>query len=172
MFRSLRAAVLLSIVLACRSGAPEGDGTITVGWTGESAGNFSAMAEGRWCASDTLLEIIAVRNDTAVGFTLIAQDTPQAARYPVNETRMWTPGRPQANVGLRWLAPLELKGFEGIGGSVVVSGGDSGTVTGTIDVQLRPLTGRDTLHLTGRFTRVVFVPAVGPCGRAHRPGPG
>jgi hypothetical protein len=172
MLRSLLTAVLLSIVLACRSAAPEGDGTIAVAWTGESNGNFSATAEGRWCASDTLLEVIAVRNDTAVGFTLIAQDSPRAARYPVNETRSWTPGRPQGNIGLRWLAPLELKGYEGIGGNVMVSAGDSATVTGTFDVQLRPLTGRDTLRLTGRFTRIGFAPAVGPCGRANRPGQG
>lgn len=113
-----------------------------------------------------------MRNDTAVGFTLIAQDSAGAAQYPVNETRMWTPGRPQANAGLRWLGTLELNGYEAFGGTVVVSSGNSGTVTGTIDIRLRPLTGTDTLRLTGQFTGISIGLAVPPCGRANRPGQG
>lgn len=172
MHRSLLPAILLSIVLACRSRAPTGDGTISVAWTGSSAGAFSAAAAGRWCVSDTLLEVIAVRNDTAVGFALIAQDSARTVTYPVNETRMWTPGRPQASAGLRWLGTLELKGYDGFSGTVLVTAGDSRTVTGTLDVQLRPLTGKDTLRLTGRFTRIPIAKATPPCGRANRPGKG
>jgi hypothetical protein len=116
--------------------------------------------------------VIAVRNDTAVGFTLIAEDSARAARYPVTAIRMWTPGRPQATVGLRWLGTLELHGYQGFGGTVLVSAGGTGAVTGTIDVQMRPLMGNDTLHLTGRFTRIAIGLGSPPCGRADRPGPG
>lgn len=172
MHRVLVAAILLLIAPSCRPGPPEGDGTLDVSWTGPSTGRFVARAEGRWCVSDTLLEVLAVRNDTAAGIALIAQDSAGAARYPVNEVRTWTPGRPQANVGLRLLSPLEIKSYDGMSGTVIVTSGDSRAVSGTLDVRIRPMTGTDTLHLVGRFTRIPIVPAAPPCGRANRPGQG
>lgn len=172
MPRPIPTALFLAFVSACRSPAPTGDGSITVTWTGSSRGAFSAPASGRWCVSDTLLEVLAVRNDTAVGFVLIAQDSARTATYPVGQTRVWTPGRPQANAGLRWLAPLELKGYEGFGGTVTVTSGTSTSVSGTIEARLRPINGNDTLQLRGQFIRIPIAPSPPPCGRANRPGSG
>ena len=64
------------------SGAPA-DGTLVVAWTGSFAGRFSAPAEARWCPGDTLVEITAVRHDTAVGLTIAPADTVRAGAYPV-----------------------------------------------------------------------------------------
>ena len=171
MVSSFRWILLTLLVTSCRPGSsPEGNGTISVEWRGSSAGTFRASATARWCVADTLLEVLAVRNDTAVGFALVAQDSVRAASYPVNETRQWTPGRPQANVGLRRLTPLALLGYEGYGGAVLVTSGNSLAISGTLDARLRPHRGADTLRLVGRFTNIPIVPAAPPCGRANRPG--
>lgn len=166
--------ILMAAPLAAcagRDGARTGAGTVTVEWTGTLRGSFSAAAAARWCAADTLLEIIAVRGDTAVGITLIARDSVRPERYVVNEAQAFTPGRPQAGLALRMLGEAALLGFEGMGGRVDVTQGGS-AVSGTLEARLRPVTSSDTLQITGSFDRVPVAPAAGVCGRANKPGGG
>ncbi len=174
MLRPSHTILLSLLALSCGpgTGTQSPAGTISVQWAGASSGSFTAPATARWCAADTLLEVIANRGDTAVGLALLAQESIGAARYPVNATRNWTPGRPQAYAGLRWLGTQELYGYDGFDGTVVVTAGDSLRVTGTLDVGLRLLSDKDTLRLTGQFTKVSIELAPPPCGRAHRPGTG
>jgi hypothetical protein len=141
-------------------------------WTGSKSGGITASATARWCASDTLLEVIAVRGDTSVGLVLIAQDSADAREYPVNETRTFTPGRPQARVAIRLLKEFELEGYEAVGGKVTLTQGGARTVSGTLDVRMLPVVGADSFRLTGAFERIPVTAAVGVCGRANRPSAG
>ncbi|HEV8197212.1 MAG TPA: hypothetical protein VGP87_11265 [Gemmatimonadales bacterium] len=173
----MRAALILAvtIAIACggRSGAPARSrpGTIAMTWTGKSRGSFMAPATARWCPADTLLEILAVRSDTAVGLALLARDSLRAERYVVNESRNFTPGRPQANVALRMLGDITLLGYDAMAGEVLVT--QSGAmVSGSLEVRLRPVSGSDTLRMQGAFQRIPVSTAQGACGRANKPGGG
>ncbi len=173
----MRALLILAVVIgaACtgRGGARARPrpGTISVEWTGTLRGRFSAPATARWCAADTLLELVAVRGDTAVGLSLIARDSVRAELYVVNETPNFTPGRPQAHVALRMLGEVNLLGFDAMGGQVTVTRGGR-MVSGSLEVRLRPVSSADTLQLTGSFDQVPVAPAEGVCGRANKPGAG
>ena len=70
--------LLMLPALACRSDAtsPPSGGELGARWSGSSSGSFRASATARWCARDTLLELLAVRNDTAV-------DSPSSPRTPL-----------------------------------------------------------------------------------------
>lgn len=174
MGRLLLVALVWGGTSCSRGGAssPPGAGEMAVQWTGRTSGHLKAKALARWCASDTLLEVVAVQGDTSVGFALIAQDSAGAVDYPVNETRALTPGRPQARVALRLLKDFELEGYDAVGGRVTLTQGGSRVVSGTLDVSLRPVVGTDTLRLTGSFERIPVTQAAGVCGRANKPGAG
>lgn len=171
--------VLLSALLwgaaACsrESGAQRPDaGEMVVQWTGATSGSLTASGRARWCAADTLLEVLAVRGDSAVGLALIALDSARAMDYPVTQTRAFTPNRPQARVALRLLKQFELEGYDAVSGRVTVTQGGSQLVSGTLEVGLVPVVGTDTLRLTGTFERIPVTTAVGICGRANKPGAG
>ena len=144
---------------------------MVVQWTGSDTGRFSATAEARWCARDTLLEVVAARNDTAIGLSLIAQDSLRTGGYPVLPTDSHTPWRPQAGAAIRWLDSTDLRHFGGARGQVTVTGGGSRRASGTLDLTLRASSGQDSLHLTGSFSGVAIAPASPLCGRANKPGP-
>lgn len=171
--------VLLSALLwgaaACsrESAAARPDaGEVTVQWSGGTSGSMTASATARWCASDTLLEVLAVRGDTAVGMALIALDSARAMDYPVTQTREFTPARPQARVALRLLKQFELEGYDAVSGRVTLTQGGARMVSGTLEVGLVPVVGTDTLRLTGTFERIPVTTAVGTCGRANKPAAG
>jgi hypothetical protein len=146
-------------------------GTISVEWTGKLRGTFTAPATARWCAADTLLEVIAFHGDTAVGLSLVARDSVDVGLYPVIDSRGFIPGRPQAGVALRVLGEVNLQGFDGTGGQVNVTQGRS-AASGTINVRLRSVSSADTLQMMGWFERIPVAPATGVCGRANKPGAG
>jgi hypothetical protein len=145
---------------------------MSVQWTGSDTGRFSAVAEARWCARDTLLEVVATQHDTAIGLSLIAQDSLRTGGYPVYHSDVYAPWRPQAGAAVRWLDSTDLRHFGGAQGQVTVTEGGSRLVSGTLDIGLRASPGRDSLHLTGSFSGVPITPAGASCGRANKPGPG
>lgn len=166
--RFLLALLLITACQANRSSPGDGDGTLSVRWSGATSGIFAAPAVARWCAMDTLLEIIAVRGDTAVGLILVAQDSVRKDIYRANDVRGWTSWRPQASAGLRWVAPLEVKAFESYGGQVEVTTGGTRRVGGTFELRMRPPTSADTVLLKGSFSVRQVQDATPPCGRANR----
>ncbi len=143
-------------------------GMLAVAWTGSAAGRFSAPAEARWCPRDTLVEIIAVRSDTAFGVTLAPVDTVRPGAYVVLPALRFVPARPQAGAALRWLAETVIMPFEPITGTVTVTEGGTRRISGTIDVHLRRPGASDSVHVTGGFSRLALAPATGPCGRANK----
>ncbi len=163
--------VLLLLLAGCRSGAGAsgpGAGRVGVEWGGALQGKFSGPATARWCARDSLLEVFADRNDTAVGIALASQDTLQVGDYPVYQVRLGIRGRPQGSAALRLLSGGDLKSFESTGGRVTVTEGGSRRASARFDVQLRPPAGGDSLRLTGSFAGLDLTPALGLCGRANR----
>ena len=141
-------------------------------WTGSTQGAFRAPVTALWCARDTLLELIAVRNDTAIGFALFPKDSLRAGIYSIFSAKVVVAFRPQANAAARWLDQVELKGFEGTSGKVTVSGTGATGVSGTFEVGLRRTESPDTLVLSGSFARVPIGKAIDACGRANRQGAG
>ena len=166
--------LLMLPAAACRSGAgsPPSDGELGSRWAGGSPGQFRAPATALWCARDTLLELLAVRNDTAVGFALLPKDTLAAGVYSIFASQVFIAFRPQANAAVRWLDQTELKGFEGASGVVTLSESGAAGVSGAFEVALHRTGTPDSLKLTGSFVRVPVGKAIEACGRANRPGAG
>ena len=147
-----------------------GDGELEAHWSGGGGtALLIAPAEARWCARDTMLEILAVRNDTAVGIAVYARDSLRVEAYPIFLAGVFAPWRPQATAALRLLSSNELQGFESHWGQVQVSEAGGGRVSGTFDLHLKRAAAADSLQVTGRFTHLTVRPAALSCGRADKP---
>jgi hypothetical protein len=164
--------VALLVAAACRSGTEPSTGELVATWRDSVDARFRTSATALWCRRDSLLELFAVRNDTAVGVVIIPRDTLTSGEYPVFPAVPFNPLRPQATAAARWLDEVELKGFEGASGKVILTAGPSGTVSGTLDLLLLRRAAPDTLRITGRFFGVPVESAIAACGRANRPGAG
>jgi len=170
----MRLSLLLSLLVctACRSGTEPSTGELAATWRDSLNASFRTSATARWCRRDSLLELFAVRNDTAVGVAIMPRDSLTGGEYPVFPAIPFNPLRPQATAAARWLDQVELKGFEGTSGKVILTDGRPGTVSGTLDLFFRRTGGPDTLRMTGRFVGVPVESAIAGCGRANRPGAG
>jgi len=162
-------------LLACRSaaGRPATEGSLQASWR-DSLGEarFSAPAEAQWCARDSALEIIAVRNDSAVGLALFAKDSLRAEGFPLFQAGVFAPWRPQATAALRLLTASDLRGYQSGWGRVELTQVAANRVSGTLELHLKHSSGTDSLHLTGSFTGVAVRPAAPSCGRANKPASG
>lgn len=165
--------LLLLPALACGPAAdsPPSSGELAVQWAGSATGGFRAPATALWCARDTLLELFAVRNDTAVGITLLPTDSLGAGTYAISPPQVFVASRPQAGAAARWLDQIQLKGFEGASGTVTLRETGASGVSGSFGVVLRRTDFADSiLTLSGSFSRVPVGKAIESCGRANRPG--
>jgi hypothetical protein len=170
----MRLPLLLALLVAaaCTSGLEPSAGELVATWRDSLDARFQTLATARWCRRDSLLELFAVRNDTAVGVAILPRDTLTPGEYPVFPSTPFNSLRPQATAAVRWLDQAELKGFEGAFGKVTLTAGPAGTVSGTLDFLLRRTGSPDTLRVTGRFSGVRVESALAECGRANRPGAG
>ena len=170
MHRSLLLILLFS--QACTSSLEPKNGELVATWRDSLDARFRTSATARWCRRDSLLELFAVRNDTAVGVAILPRDTLTSGEFPVFPSIPFNSLRPQATAAVRWLDQAELKGFEGASGKVSLTASPPGTVSGTLDLFLRRTGSPDTLRVTGRFSGVPVESALAECGRANRPGAG
>ena len=170
--------LLLGFALAgCRSNAASAEpgavlepGRVRIEWSGSSSGRFAAQAVARWCATDTLVEILAMRADTGVGLILLVRDSIDAGDYPIAAARSFSNRRPGASLAVRWLDTSSVRGYEGVRGRVVLTAG--GALAGTFETLLRANGGpaSDTLALRGELGGITPVTADSLCGRWNRPG--
>lgn len=163
---------LALVPLTCRKPARVADdaaGTLAVTWAGASKGRFVTLAAASWCRTDSLLEVLATRHDTGVGFAVIAQDSVRVAQYPVVSAAVQANWRPLGNAALRVATDSALRGYEATSGLINVTNVADGTISGTLDVRLKQADTPDTVRMGGRFTRLKITPAQGPCGRVSRP---
>ncbi len=179
MRRPLVAGV--AALLACRAGpsrsagpGPE-TGQLDLTWS-DTAGKpvrFLAPATARWCGSDSLLEIMGARGDTAIGIVLLTGDSSAAGLgtgpYAVMPARVFIPWRPRAIAALRVAGSKAIYQFESVNGQVAVTGSDRDGVSGQVDLRLTASEGIDSLRVTGSFRKVRSVVAPPPCGRIDRP---
>jgi hypothetical protein len=166
--------LLLAPILSCREdpSAPASTGELAAEWQGSAQGGFRAAAQARWCPADSLLELFAVRNDTAIGFTLLPNDSLEAGTYSIFSTAVFVAFRPQASAAVRWLDLVELKGFEGTSGSVIVTEAGVRGVSGRFEASFKRTGNQDTIRVQGSFARVPVGQSTGQCGRSNRPGGG
>lgn len=167
-------AVLGILLVGCRSrgsgaGAP-GAGDLSVEWTGGTHASFRAPATARWCESDRLLEIIATRNDTAVGLAIETPDSLRPQSYPVRPSRPAPPSRPNGGVALRWLAEFDLRAYDGQSGEITLTQGNARSATGRFTAVVKAQAGNDTVKVSGSFSQLGIATAKPPCGRANRAG--
>lgn len=169
-------------LLACRSGggsvapgsAPD-IGQLDLTWadSGGKPVRFTVPASARWCASDSLLEIMGARRDTAIGIVLLTGDTSAAGLgtgpYAVMPAKVFIPWRPRAVAGLRMADARAIHQYESVSGQVAVTGSGPEGASGTVDLRLIASAGLDSLTVTGSFQKVRTVPASPPCGRVDKP---
>lgn len=170
----MRLSLLLTLLMcmACGSGTEPKSGELVATWHDSLNASFRTSATARWCRRDTLLELFAVRNDTAVGVAIMPRDTLTIGDYPVFPAVPFLGLRPQATAAARWLGQVELKGFEAVSGKVALTEAPAGTVSGTLDLLLRRSGMADTLRIRGSFSGVPVGSAIPECGRANRPAAG
>jgi len=147
-----------------------GPGMVAVQWAGFKQGSLLTEGTASWCVTDSLLEILAVKGDTGVGWALLVQDSVRATQHPVLSPSVVVDWRPLATAAVRWFGEADVTGFEAYSGNVHVTEAAAGMVSGTVDLRLRVTGGPDTLRLTGTFTRIPVGKAPGQCGRQARIG--
>jgi len=176
---------LLALVWGCGAGngpapdsGPPATGQLDLTWA-DSAGKpvrFVAPATGRWCASDSLLEIMGARRDTAVGILLLSSDTSPSGLgvgpYAVMPAKVFIPWRPRAVAAVRMAGTNAILQFESVNGQVTVTGAGPEGVSGRVELRLNASEGIDSLRVTGTFQRVRSVVASPPCGRVDKPAGG
>ncbi len=171
--------LVLAFTLACRSG-PAPDGTQTGGrgrieatWT-DSAGTtrFAVPAVGRWCVSDSLLEITAARRDSAIGIVLLAGDSSlarlAAGTYSVMPANVFIPWRPRALAALQLAGTEAVRQYQSGTGQVEVTGVGPEGISGRFELRLVASPGTDSVIVTGEFHRVTGIAAPPPCGRMDK----
>jgi hypothetical protein len=178
-FLTIRHRLVFSAVvcLACNAKAAQQQapamGQLEVRWNDSAhAAHFIVPAEARWCARDTLLEILAVRHDSAVGIALFVKDSLRAEALPVFRAELFAPWRPQATAAVRLVSPTGIRGFQSTWGQVEVTQRSNNRVSGTLDLHLKLAAAPDSLHVTGRFAGLEVRPAADWCGRASKPPTG
>jgi hypothetical protein len=181
MRRVLIGMMLVAGGTGCASANPTSErlssGELTARWTGfptrdsaaADSAAFAAAATASWCPTDSLLEVLAVRNDTAVGLSIVAQDSIRPGPYSVFQAKIFTPIRPQATAAVRIFDGQTLQNYESTSGQLTVTEGGSVRVSGTFDLRVHVLVGNDSLQVTGRFSRLAIRPAIGRCGRVNKP---
>ena len=149
-------------VLGCGD-SPARSGRIEVAWTGADTGRFEAAVLARWCAEDSLIEIIGESGDSGVAVALFPADSLRAGAFPVG-TRSQDMARPHARVALRWVSETLVVGYYSLSGLVTV---DRGTeVAGRVEATLKSVVDRGQLNLTGTFREVTVTPGPAGCGSA------
>src|SRR3990172_6747346 len=146
----LRIGLGLGVLAACSSGS-----------SGGGAGRGGGRGGGG-CGGDSLLEIMAARNDTAVGLLLLATDSGGSGlgvgSYAVMPAKVFIPWRPRSVAALRLVEVAAVRQYESGSGQVTVTDADSTNISGTLELRLVAVGEVDSLHVTGGFHRLRIVP--------------
>jgi hypothetical protein len=152
-------------------------GLLELGWS-DSTGpiRLSLPARGRWCATDSLLEISGARNDTALGIVLLGTDSGVSGLgigpYSVVTGRVFIPWRPRALAAFRFAGINTITQYESATGEVTLTDTGTAGLAGRFDLGLLTTGGSDSLRVRGDFRAILVTPAPRPCGRVDKPPPG
>lgn len=142
---------------------PEPAGRLVARWTGPDSGQVSTPATAEWCSQRRLLEIRAVHGDTGFSMVLYPLDTVDADTYRVVLPEGADSLAPSAAVALRLFSPTTIKGYQGDSGNVVLERSGSGELSGTVEARSRSVSGRELLHISGRFRDLDVTPQTRGC---------
>ena len=170
-FRSLLLGAV-ALTGAC-AGAPRRaagtSATLEATWSGPDtlAGTLSAPARGGWCAGAGRLEVLATKDDHAVGLAIFPVESPEAGAYTVFDPGIDTARRPAVAGAARWYTDAAIVGYQSDSGQLTLSRDAAGALGAAFGFRLVDLTREDTIRLTG--TLAGFVP--GPCPDDSLPNP-
>ena len=162
--------LLLTLPSACRRTPTEArSGQVLAEWQGTQGGRFIAPMAATHCPESGVVELIAVRGDTGVGFALYPLDSSRVVtgQYQVFPSSTVVPPRPGAGAALRWFTGLSLAPFEGTSGVVQATVADS-LLSGNFEVRMEQPSGTDTLTVTGRFVALPIQRLAPGCSQASR----
>ena len=134
---------------ACGRGDAGGSGRILVSWTGADTGRLETRAFARWCAEDSVLEIVGEAGDSGVAVALFPQgDTVLPGVVPLGP-----PGsgraRPRGGVALRWFGENMIAGYYTLSGIVTVE--ESPGLAGRIEATVKNAMDGRQLTVAGEF---------------------
>ncbi len=145
-------------------------GELVVEWWGVRRGRFVAPASAIYCKKDNYLEVSAIRGDTGIGIALYPKDSLRAGRYAVFEPLSPSVPRPGAAGAIRWFGDMaegtSIHAFQAHHGTIDLARFGNGSVSGTIEFQMRVPQGSDTLKVKGSFADLAIRPSQAACGRA------
>ena len=165
----LGAAALLG---ACSSsgGKQAGpSGTLTASWSGPDtlAGQLAAPARAGWCAGTGRLEVLATKDDQAVGLAIFPAESLEPGEYAVFDPGIDTARRPAVAGAARWYTDAAIVGYQSDSGRFTLSRDATGGLGAEFGFRLVDLTREDTIRLTGTMTGLV----PGPCPDDSLPNP-
>lgn len=168
--RELRLLLALVALAACtRSAAGPVAGELVASWSGSDRGNDRMPAQASLCATDSLVELLAYRDDRAVGLAFhLAGAEPTPAQFAVVNPQLDEIPRPAATGAFRIVPPQGLQGFVSRDGSVDLAEVGPEGLSGRFTLRMVALSGTDTVAMSGTFRGVRLDPAPTPCGRAPR----
>ncbi|MBK8003510.1 MAG: hypothetical protein IPK12_06070 [Gemmatimonadetes bacterium] len=132
-------------------------GTLTATWSGPDtlAGQLNAPARGGWCAGTGRLDVIATRDDQAVGLAIFPVDSLQPGEYAVFDPGIDTARRPAVAGAARWYTDAAIVGYQSDSGQFTLSRDAKGGLGAEFGFRLVDLTREDTIRLTGTMTGLV-----------------
>lgn len=159
--RSLLFSLCVVALSACQ---PTADGRLEAEWRGAVRGAFSDQATASHCAETGIVLIEAIRADTGIALALYPADSSVIApgTVPVLPGSTPNPPKPLVLAGLRSFDAIEVKAWEGYGGTVTLDTA-GGVLSGSFQIRLQVVNGSDTLALTGRLVAVPIVRDTAGC---------
>jgi hypothetical protein len=157
----LAATILALPACADRNGS---DGRLEAEWRGAERGAFADRATATHCAESGIVMIEAIRADSGIAMALYPADSSVIApgTFPVLPGSTPNPPRPVVLAGLRSFDALEVKGWEGYGGTVTLDTA-GGVLSGSFQLRLQVMNGSDTIAVTGQLVAVPIVRDTAGC---------
>lgn len=136
---------------------------LEVRWTGTDSGRISAPATAEWCGAPRLLEIRAIQGDTGVAIAIYPADTLAVRKYQVMAPSKAESLPPAAVVALRWAGETSIRGFQGESGTVELTRGTSGEVSGSLATKALSVADTGRVMISGTFRNLPVQPQTRGC---------
>jgi hypothetical protein len=158
--------------IGCLAGCTADAGPVRSGprlearWTGPEAAAFHAPAVAEWCDSLNLLEIVATSGDTGIAIAIYPRESVATGAYPVRPPAAADSDPPASAIGLRYFSQTAVRGFQSDSGTLALTRGSDGILSGRFRAAAHPVTGKGPLSVTGSFEGLRRRPATRGCSTA------
>ncbi len=168
---AIAAGVFVTLRLNGRAGAEPTPGTILLKIEGRFPATMTLPAVANWCPKSRVAEIEAVAVDTGFAIALRENDAVTKGPHPVfaPDQAQQAP-KPNASAAVRWFrlmadtvaAPVAVVAYRSTGGRVDISEVGA-TLSGSVVLTLRAMTGGDSIVVRGRFAGLKVVAMAAGC---------